>query len=284
MAQINLRPGNFKPTATGTFGYSFDAVGRPVRVNADGSTTPLAEASDQTPVITSNLGVGILADRPSGAIGDVYVAFDTLEVHTKVDAVTWNVSELVEGSFVTDETKGFLYQVYANVLNVLASNEFEEIKIGSSTLRHNIDTGKLDVEADIDVLGTVNGRDVAADGEKLDGIEKGAEVNVNADWNATTGDSQILNKPTDVTDLSLHNSSELSDGSDLVKGPASSTNNAIAKFNSTTGKVVQDSPATLDDDGNIAGLKDTSTETVTIDSSVQLNYDSVNEELKFTFL
>ena len=31
---------------------------------------------------------------------------------------------------------------------------------------------------------------------KLAGIQAGAEVNVNADWNATTGDAQILNKPT----------------------------------------------------------------------------------------
>jgi uncharacterized protein (TIGR02145 family) len=31
---------------------------------------------------------------------------------------------------------------------------------------------------------------------KLAGIETGAEVNVNADWNATSGDAQILNKPT----------------------------------------------------------------------------------------
>jgi hypothetical protein len=31
---------------------------------------------------------------------------------------------------------------------------------------------------------------------KLTGIAAGAEVNVNADWNATTGDAQILNKPT----------------------------------------------------------------------------------------
>ena len=30
---------------------------------------------------------------------------------------------------------------------------------------------------------------------KLDGIESGAQVNVNADWNATTGDAEILNKP-----------------------------------------------------------------------------------------
>ena len=39
---------------------------------------------------------------------------------------------------------------------------------------------------------------------KLEGIESGAEVNVNADWSATSGDAQILNKPfipTDTSDL-----------------------------------------------------------------------------------
>ena len=34
-----------------------------------------------------------------------------------------------------------------------------------------------------------------ADATKLAGIAAGAEVNVNADWNATNGDAQILNKP-----------------------------------------------------------------------------------------
>ena len=34
---------------------------------------------------------------------------------------------------------------------------------------------------------------------KLDGIDVGAEVNVNADWNASSGDAQILNKPTAVS-------------------------------------------------------------------------------------
>lgn len=32
--------------------------------------------------------------------------------------------------------------------------------------------------------------------DKLDGIATGAEVNVNADWNSSSGDSEILNKPT----------------------------------------------------------------------------------------
>jgi hypothetical protein len=36
----------------------------------------------------------------------------------------------------------------------------------------------------------------ASDKTKLDGIAAGAEVNVNADWNAVSGDALILNKPT----------------------------------------------------------------------------------------
>jgi len=46
---------------------------------------------------------------------------------------------------------------------------------------------------------------------KLNGIAAGAEVNVKADFNATTGDAEILNKPSDITDLSIHNATELSD-------------------------------------------------------------------------
>ena len=41
-----------------------------------------------------------------------------------------------------------------------------------------------------------DGRDVSADGTKLDGIATGAEVNVQSDWDAGSGDAQILNKPT----------------------------------------------------------------------------------------
>ena len=50
---------------------------------------------------------------------------------------------------------------------------------------------------------------------KLDGIESGAQVNVNADWNATTGDAEILNKPT--IPAAVTNTSELiNDGEDGV--------------------------------------------------------------------
>ena len=48
---------------------------------------------------------------------------------------------------------------------------------------------------------------------KLNGIEAGSEVNVQADYtmNDDTDDSYIKNKPTDVTDLTIHSAAELND-------------------------------------------------------------------------
>ena len=37
------------------------------------------------------------------------------------------------------------------------------------------------------------------------------DINVKSDWNSNTGDSEILNKPSDLTDLSIHDISELRD-------------------------------------------------------------------------
>lgn len=51
---------------------------------------------------------------------------------------------------------------------------------------------------------------------KLDGIEAGAEVNVNADWNASSGDAQILNKPTFSTGLSVSNTNVVTIASTAV--------------------------------------------------------------------
>ena len=69
-----------------------------------------------------------------------------------------------------------------------------------------------------------------ADHTKLNGIATGAEVNVNADWNASSGDAQILNKPTLVTglnDLSDVNTSGVADGK-ILKYDASASEFIIA--------------------------------------------------------
>jgi hypothetical protein len=53
---------------------------------------------------------------------------------------------------------------------------------------------------------------------KLSGIQTGAEVNVNADWNSVSGDSQILNKPSTFTPSAhTHTSSEITDLAETVQ-------------------------------------------------------------------
>ena len=69
-----------------------------------------------------------------------------------------------------------------------------------------------------------------ADHTKLNGIATGAEVNVNADWNASSGDAQILNKPTLVTGLNALsdvNTSGVADGK-ILKYDASASEFIIA--------------------------------------------------------
>lgn len=70
-------------------------------------------------------------------------------------------------------------------------------------------TGGNDIIANA-IAGGASGLMSGTDKTKLDGIATGAEVNVNADWNSASGDSQILNKPTipdqlsDLSDDSTH--------------------------------------------------------------------------------
>ena len=85
-------------------------------------------------------------------------------------------------------------------------------KISTSSVGGNIN-------GDLTVTGTVDGRDVATDGTKLDGISAGAEVNVQADYNATSGDAQILNKP------SLSTVATSGSYNDLSNKPTIPTNN-----------------------------------------------------------
>lgn len=61
------------------------------------------------------------------------------------------------------------------------------------------------------VAGGNAGLMTGTDKTKLDGIASGAEVNVNADWNAGSGDAQILNKPSLGTMAALNDAP--SDGS-----------------------------------------------------------------------
>jgi hypothetical protein len=63
---------------------------------------------------------------------------------------------------------------------------------------------------------------------KLDGIQAGAEVNVNADWNATSGDAQILNKPTIPNPADFVEKSDFTSHSILAKQSGASDPVAVS--------------------------------------------------------
>ena len=82
-------------------------------------------------------------------------------------------------------------------------------KTGTLALESGIPTSVTDLT---DVTSAGSGAIItSAERTKLTGIAAGAEVNVNADWNATSGDAQILNKPTIPTNTNLGNANLTAD-------------------------------------------------------------------------
>lgn len=80
----------------------------------------------------------------------------------------------------------------------------------------NLSTQELQVNL---VTTSTHGAMSSTDKTKLDGIASGAEVNVQADWDAVSGDAFILNKPTINSDLSDFSGDmdDIDDGATYVK-------------------------------------------------------------------
>jgi hypothetical protein len=100
----------------------------------------------------------------------------------------------------------------------------------------NSDTG---TDATIPLATTTNaGLQSPTDKTKLDGIEAGAEVNVNADWLATSGDALILNKPTSLPTSNVAHSVKYAEainkGQAVYVSGADGTNMLVSKADYST--------------------------------------------------
>lgn len=127
--------------------------------------------------------------------------------------------------------------VAANTLKVgITSQQVADItannaKVGITTSQANAITAnsaKISyTDASAVAANTAKNSYPSADASKLAGIAAGAEVNVNADWNATSGDAQILNKPSIPSNTNLGNTNLTADnnrtydqdGNDLIINP-----------------------------------------------------------------
>lgn len=134
----------------------------------------------------------------------------------------------------------------ADIIDINVSKTTETITINSTpnltTININTVTGGgglvTSVNGDIgDVIVPVSDNNFTnALKTKLDGIAAGAEVNVNADWNATSGDAQILNKPTipSISGLELQANKQNSldvDGTGVKYPTVDAVNNGITNVN-----------------------------------------------------
>lgn len=92
-----------------------------------------------------------------------------------------------------------------------------------------VDDGVAELET---VTQLRDGLMTALDKQKLDGIASGAEVNVQSDWNAISGDAQILNKPTIPSKTSdLNNDSGFITGMTILSYGSSTWQNFIDAYN-----------------------------------------------------
>ena len=136
-------------------------------------------------------GVWSVVNIPEVDFTDVYNAIDT-----KVDKVEGK--GLSTNDYVTaDKTK------VTNINEVIeaAAKNITATDISITLDKRNLVTNVVEnIELNLPASTTaLAGLMLPSDKTKLNGIAAGAEVNVNADWNAESGDAQILNKPTLAT-------------------------------------------------------------------------------------
>ena len=104
--------------------------------------------------------------------------------------------------------------------------------ITAEHLMSKIDDDANVFSCDNHVSGTTNKVFTATEQSKLAGIAAGAEVNVNADWNAGSGDAQILNKPSTFAPSS-HNNSAHSEPFGIVYYGTGAPPTAVGKSDGT---------------------------------------------------
>lgn len=178
-------------------------------------------------------GVWSVVNIPEVDFTDVYNAIDT-----KVDKVEGK--GLSTNDYVTaDKTK------VTNINEVVeaATKNITATGISITLDKRNLVTNVVEnIELNLPASTTaLAGLMLPSDKTKLNGIAAGAEVNVNADWNATEGDALILNKPTiptvdvnkEYVDTQLATKSDLPDYTvfDIVMEITSSNNPSISQEN-----------------------------------------------------
>ena len=182
----------------------------------DGNTVPTQDAV--IAYLNNNTVTSVDLDAPTGftstggpitSSGTITLAYDTgYQGFTTVESTKLAG---IEENATADQTAAEIKTAYESNDDTNAFTNAEQTKLSGIAAGAEVNVGtNLSWTASTKTLASSTGTDVviteatteeagllsSSDKTKLDGVAAGAEVNVNADWNATTGDAFIENKPT----------------------------------------------------------------------------------------
>lgn len=214
-AQILNKPTLGTAAATASTDYATAAQG----ALADSAVQPAAIAN-----MLETADIGVTVQGYSSVLANTTASFTTAD-ETKLDniaagaevnvnadwtAVSGDAQILNKPSFATVATTG----AYADLTGkptlgtaaatnstdyaTAAQGALADSAVQPTAIANMLETSDIGVTVQgySSVLANTTASFTTADEAKLDGIQAGAEVNVNADWTAVSGDAQILNKPT----------------------------------------------------------------------------------------
>lgn len=192
-------------TDTGTDAVSFDVniQGTGVKLKGAAGQLQIRDLNDNNynPLTASNITANgkLSVDGELDVIDHRIINLD--DPVNPTDAVTRQYVDNKEASDISyDNSSSSLTST--NIKTAL--DEVDSNKLDSSSYTASDVKTKYEINADTNAF-------TNSEKSKLSGIESNAQENVKSDWNEgdTTKDSYIQNKPTDVTDLDIHNAEEL---------------------------------------------------------------------------
>jgi hypothetical protein len=182
----------------------------------------------------------------------IFGAGNDLQIYHSSDSVHLDASNAPDYLFITTGTSGFYLQDPS-------SNILVELQGDGISLNYNSAAKIATTSTGIDVTGTVTATqvDITAQGDlRLQDTTGGQYVALQAPGTIAT--SYTLTLPVDDGTngqaLTTDGSGVLSWATAGVTGPASSTDNAIARYDGTTGDLIQNSGVTIDDSNNVSGV------------------------------
>jgi len=202
--------------------------------------------------ISPNFGSQNIVTTGTGATGNLGVT-GNITVSGTVDgrdvAADGTKLDGIESGATGDQTAAEIRSLIGSATNSNVFTDAQNTKLSGIETGATADQTGAEIKTAYEAQSNTNAF-TDAEKTKLSGIATGAEVNVNADWNSSSGDSQILNKPTLVTSL---------DGLSDVDTTGVS-DNKILKYQASSSKfVIADDTGGGGGSSTFTGLSDTPT-------------------------